>query len=270
MKRILITATLSAIFLIAALPKNAHAQFDELSVFVGYRVSTHTLTNPYFTLRGPEAGESSTVTVPSYYMSFGRMYIDHNEYIELSTYAIDFLYQLILVGSDVNLSAPFIDDDKTMRYAELDFLRFMFSTSYDVLPFSVGAQGGLLNFGIYSNTVPNKLRDVTFDRPNLRFSDEVSMYYGLNVGKTLPFFGGRDLYANVQYDWHFMFKEGGDSGKGNRISAFVHVFPIWDSVRASVYYRQNSAPYLDFQQYDATYKNRSIGFELTYHITSWR
>lgn len=266
MKRILTITLLSTLFVTVLLPRESHAQFDELSLFVGYRASTHTLYNPYFTLRGPGAGEERTVTVPSFYMSFGRMMIDHDEYYEISTYALDFIYQLILVGSDVNLSAPFIDDDRTMRYAELDFLRFMFSSSYDLLPFSLGGQFGLLNFGIYGSTVPKKLGDVNFERPNLRFSDEVSMYYGLNVGKTLPMPGGRDLYANVQYDWHFMFKEGGGSGTGNRISAFVHFFPLWDSIRASVYYRQNTAPYLDFQQYEATYRNRSIGVELTYHI----
>lgn len=96
-------------------------------LFVGYRVSTQSLTNPYFTLRGPETGVSRDVTVPSYYMSFGRMYLDYNEYVELSTYALDFIYQLILIGSDVNLSAPFIDDEKSKWYANVQYVwHFMF------------------------------------------------------------------------------------------------------------------------------------------------
>jgi len=270
MKKITLLLTAAVVLLSAehVLAQYNFDPFDDKALFVGYRVSTHTLNNPYVTVLGPDAGNDVKVTVPSYYMPFGQVTFGYNLYSEVSTYALDALYQIILLGSDINLSAPYIDDEETMSYAELDFLRYVFSSDWGSLPVSVGFQTGILNYGTYGPDVPDKQGDVRFDRPNLRFDNLASIYYGLNVGRSFDVLDGRHLYANIQYDWHLLYKESG-SGSGNRISAFVHLLPIWDNLRATLYYRRNSTPYLEFQGVDKDYTNSSLGVEITYHIRRW-
>jgi hypothetical protein len=248
----------------------AHAQhkmdpFDDQSLFIGYRFTSHQMTNPYLTGVGIDGSfrSGSEASVTSWYMPFGRMYFGFNQYTEVSTYAIDLLYQLIFVGSDVELSSPFIDKDKTMRFAEHDFIRYMISSDWDSLPVSMGFQFGIANYGIYGQDVADKARD---GRGIVRFDNTASLYYGLNVGRSFEVWDGRHLYTNVQYDWHLLYK-GSDNGSGNRLSAQINLYPLFDSFRLAAFYRQNETPYLKFQGVDATYKNRSVGIELVYHIS---
>ncbi len=163
-------------------------------------------------------------------------------------------------------------------YLEMDFLRIVFSGRiFESFPLTMGAQGGIGNFGVKFAKIRKDHEPVVVDNDGpgvVNFNERADLYYGLNIGWAQELFGDQLLILNAQYDWHFFLKDDNSNEnerKGNRIRLEVNWFPFSrDSALGNIifnaYYIQNKVPYLkEFNKYiPVTFENKTFAVSIRY------
>lgn len=167
-------------------------------------------------------------------------------------------------------------------FIDMDFLRLAYAgsmKSFLGLPFMLGLQGGVGNFGVHFAKVQegHEPTELNNDGSGLvNFNETVDLYFGPSLGYVTEIFKGDLAMLLVQYDWYYFIKGSGDENRfdGNRLTVELTYFPFeyesnfLGNMFFKGFYKTSTVPYMKTfaEQIPTDYTFSKIGLGVNYFV----